>query len=175
MRTGSVSLGVWAIATIASVGSGAAQTDPTLGARADATTMEVAVCAALAAQSGPEGLTAAVESVGWGVEAALETAECRFIFIDGGAPSPAGHHIVARWGNFELIPWLARRALDRGDPGGPRRIFGRSGESGTALDYLDAMIAQFDGEDPAMADLFRWARQAVEVAVAPEPFRYHAE
>ncbi|MEO1121099.1 MAG: hypothetical protein AAFU68_10680 [Pseudomonadota bacterium] len=131
--------------------------------------MEALVCRELAEQTGQASLERAVGKSGWELGAALETASCRYIFVDGGARAPAGHHIVARWRNQELIPWIAEYYRAKADPDGVARVFRRVGRDGDAIAYLDRMIARFEEGDPEMAELFADARSDLREALAPAP------
>lgn len=137
--------------------------------RAPAAEMEAAICRELSEQTGYKSLEQAAAKVRWDLGDALETAQCSYIFVDGGARTPAGHHIAARWRNQSLIPWIAEFYADRRDPDGVERVFLREGPSGDALDYLDAMVLQFEEADPEMAELFAKARADLREALNPTP------
>lgn len=142
--------------------AGARAEEPVRAPEAD---MAQAVCQALMDQPGPEGLAARVKATGWPLGEALETATCRYLFIEGGAPSPAGHLIVARYRNVDLIPWLAAQYRETGDAAGFARLFARRSATGDARDWLEGQIKRFRLDDPAIAKLYIRTRLALDVAL----------
>lgn len=151
-------------ATLALAAALAAPAPPST-ARAPTAEVSAVVCETLMNQSGPAALVGRVEALGWPLDEALETASCAYIFVDGGAPSPAGHLIVARYGNHALIPWLATYYRAKGDPAGVARLFGREGAEGDARDWLESQIRRFRLDDPAVAEIYVAARLRLDIAL----------
>ena len=159
---------VWAAAALCAAGGAEGRAEGGAGLAASAKPVEEAekaLCAALAQEVGPAALGAAGMAANWNVFEALETVSCSYVFVDAGRAAPAGHHVAARWGNHELIDWIGWEAKRRGDPALAARIFLREGAEGTALDYLDKMVAQFAEEEPEMSALFQEARDAMARAL----------
>lgn len=157
---------VLALAAVTTAGAAVADARP--GAtrpKAAPERMAETLCAALMARPGAAGLVARLEPTGWTLADALETADCRYLFISGGAPSPAGHLVVARYRNHPLIPWLAAYYRARGDAAGIRRLFARRSAEGDARDWLEAQIRRFRLDDPAIAKLYIDARLQLDIAL----------
>ncbi|MEO1328900.1 MAG: hypothetical protein AAFW46_04500 [Pseudomonadota bacterium] len=145
--------------------AGPALPDDRSAERAPSAEMSATLCATLLDEPVSAALVAQTEALGWTVADALETAECAYIFIHGGAPSPAGHMIVARYGNHALIDWLSDYYAARRDLPGLRRLFGRRGESGDARAWLESQIRRFRTDDPGVARLYIRARLRLDIAL----------
>lgn len=124
--------------------------------------LNAVVCPLLADQVGPDALEAAIVEAGADPFATLASVSCSYVFVDAGAPAPAGHHIVARYRNHPLIPWIAERYGAEG----ARAVFQRQGVNGDALDYLDTTIAYFEVADPEIAKIFVETRDDLRAAIA---------
>ena len=134
---------------------------PSAPTRADLDEVSAAVCPVLAAQEGGAALEAALLPTRWTALEALSAVECSYVFVDGGASAPAGHHIVARYNNHELIDWIAGRY----GADGARAVFGREGVNGDAMNYLDDTIFYFTEVDPPIAEIFEEARGRLQAAL----------
>ncbi|MBX2856605.1 MAG: hypothetical protein KTR21_16580 [Rhodobacteraceae bacterium] len=134
---------------------------PSAPPRAGLAEVSAAVCPVLADQEGSAALEIALLPTRWTALEALSTVECSYVFVDGGASAPAGHHIVARYNNHELIDWISARY----GPEGARSVFGREGVNGDAMEYLDDTILYFTEVDPPIAEIFEQAQGQLEAAL----------
>ena len=136
-------------------------TAPTSPPRADLAAVTAAVCPVLAQQEGAAALEAVLLPTRWTALEALSAVECSYVFVDGGASAPAGHHIVARYNNHELIGWIAARYGAEG----AQAVFEREGVNGDAMEYLDETILYFTEVDPPIAEIFEEARGQLAAAL----------